>query len=68
MTGSERIFVAGHRGLVGSAIVRQLSPLAADRLLLRTRAELDLRNQAAVDSFFKEFAPDQVYLVAGCVG
>ena len=68
MTRSERIFVAGHHGLVGSAIARQLAPVAADRLLLRTRAELDLRNQAAVDSFFKEFAPDQVYLVAGRVG
>jgi len=68
MTRPERIFIAGHRGLVGSAIARQLAPGFGDQLLLRTRDELDLRDQSAVDSFFKEFSPDQVYLVAGRVG
>lgn len=68
MTRPERIFIAGHRGLVGSAIARQLAPGFGDQLLLRTRDELDLRDQSAVNSFFKEFSPDQVYLVAGRVG
>lgn len=63
-----RIFIAGHRGLVGSALVRRLERTVGDRLLLRSRAELDLTDQAAVDRFFREFAPEQVYLVAGRVG
>lgn len=68
MSSTGRIFIAGHRGLVGSALVRQLEALAGDRLLLRTRAELDLTDQIAVGHFFKEFQPEQVYLVAGRVG
>jgi len=61
------VFVAGHRGLVGSAIVRRLEhePIT---LLTATRAELDLRNQAAVNDWFALNRPDQVYLVAGTVG
>ena len=62
------IFVAGHRGLVGSALVRRLRALGASRLLLRTRAELDLRSQAAVDAFFAEHRPDYVFLAAAKVG
>jgi len=62
------IFVAGHQGLVGSALVRRLRALGASRLLLRTRAELDLRSQAAVDAFFAEHRPDYVFLAAAKVG
>ena len=65
--GSSKVFVAGHRGLVGSAIVRRLrqegiTPLTA------TRDELDLRNQSAVNEWFHANRPDFVYLVAGTVG
>ena len=62
------IFVAGHRGLVGGAIVRRLRASGADRLLLRTRAELDLTDQAAVESFFASERPDYVFLAAAKVG
>jgi GDP-L-fucose synthase len=62
------IFVAGHRGLVGSAIVRRLRADGAQRLLLRDRAELDLRSAAAVEQFFSEHRPQQVYLAAAKVG
>jgi len=61
------IFVAGHRGLVGSAIVRRLQRDAA-RLVLRTRQELNLTNQAAVQAFFASERPEQVYLAAARVG
>jgi GDP-L-fucose synthase len=47
-----KIFVAGHRGLVGAAVVRRLEREGADNLILRTRAELDLTDQDAVDAFF----------------
>jgi GDP-L-fucose synthase len=60
-----RIFVAGHKGLVGSAIVRRLGP---ERRLLRTRAELDLKDAAAVLRFFEKERPTQVYLAAAKVG
>ncbi len=63
-----RIFVAGHRGMVGSAIVRVLEGRGTGTLLLRTRAELDLANQAAVQDFFLKERPDQVYLAAARVG
>ena len=70
MTTSPKIYVAGHRGMVGSAIVRQL--LAAghprERILTRTHAELDLTDQAAVRGFFATERPDQVYLAAARVG
>jgi GDP-L-fucose synthase len=62
------IYVAGHRGLVGSAIVRRLQSAGEGDLLLRTRDELDLTNQAAVDAFFAEHRPRQVYLAAAKVG
>jgi GDP-L-fucose synthase len=62
------IFVAGHNGLVGSAIVRQLRAAGAARLLLRTRAELDLRSAAAVEQFFAERQPQYVFLAAAKVG
>ncbi len=64
----QRIFVAGHRGMVGSAIVRQLEGRDDVELLLRTRDELDLLDAAAVNAFFKQYQPDQVYLAAAKVG
>lgn len=64
------IYVAGHRGMVGSAIVRELlaSGHAPDSIITRTHAELDLVNQAAVQGFFAKEKPDQVYLAAAKVG
>ena len=61
-------FVAGHNGLVGSAIVRRLKQSGASRLLLRTRAELDLRSAGAVERFFAEHRPEYVFLAAAKVG
>ena len=62
------VFVAGHRGLVGSAIVRRLEAGGRSPILTAARAELDLRDQAAVDRWFDANRPEQVYLVAGTVG
>jgi GDP-L-fucose synthase len=63
-----RIYVAGHRGLVGSALVRRLTAGGSTNIVMRTRAELELSNQAAVDAFFKSEQIDQVYLAAARVG
>ncbi len=63
-----KIYVAGHRGMVGSAIVRQLQAKGFTNIVTRTHAELDLCNQQAVASFFKEERPEQVYLAAAKVG
>jgi GDP-L-fucose synthase len=63
-----RIFVAGHRGLVGSAILRRLRRAGYRNLLLTPRQELDLRDQAAVKAWFRAQRPDYVFLVAGTVG
>ena len=63
-----KIYVAGHRGLVGSAIVRTLQAHGHARLLLRTHAELDLTDQRAVDAFFASEQPDYVFLAAARVG
>src|SRR5271165_6855223 len=62
------IYVAGHNGLVGSALVRRLRAGGAERLLLRTRAELDLRSAPAVAHFFAEHRPQYVFLAAAKVG
>ncbi|MFM7059363.1 MAG: GDP-L-fucose synthase family protein [Planctomycetota bacterium] len=62
------IYVAGHRGMVGSAVVRCLQQRGFSRLLLRTRAELDLTNQAAVEHFFREERPAVVIFAAARVG
>ena len=64
----QTIYVAGHRGMVGSAIVRTLQAQGYDNIIGRTHAELDLTNQAQVASFFKQENPDQVYLAAAKVG
>ena len=63
-----KIYVAGHRGLVGSALVRRLTAEGADNLLMRTRSELDLIDQTAVDAFFASQRPDYVFLCAAHVG
>lgn len=68
MNDASRIFVAGHRGLVGSAIVRQLQAAGFARLIVRSSSELDLRNQAAVDGFFAAERPQYVFLAAAKVG
>lgn len=64
----QKIYVAGHRGMVGSAIVRNLQAKGFSNIVTRTHAELDLCNQAAVQSFFEKERPDQVYLAAAKVG
>lgn len=64
----KRIFVAGHRGMVGSAIVRQLSQRDNVEIITRTRNELDLLNQQAVNNFFANERIDEVYLAAAKVG
>jgi GDP-L-fucose synthase len=68
MNHGSRIFVAGHRGLVGSAVVRRLEQLGYDNILTATRDQLDLRDQAAVNYWFRANRPEFVFLVAGTVG
>jgi len=63
-----KIYVAGHRGMVGSAIVRTLQAAGHSNIVTRTHAELDLTDQAAVRTFFASEKPDQVYLAAAKVG
>jgi len=64
----QKIYVAGHRGMVGSAIVRHLESLGYKNIINRTHAQLDLTNQLAVTEFFAKEKPDQVYLAAAKVG
>jgi GDP-L-fucose synthase len=64
----QKIYIAGHRGMVGSAIVRELKRKGYTNLVYRTHQELDLTNQAAVANFFAQEKPDQVYLAAAKVG
>ena len=68
MRQDARIFVAGHRGLVGSAIVRNLEAKGHQALLLRGRSELDLTDAAQVDAFFESTRPEYVFLAAAKVG
>ena len=68
MERDTRIYVAGHRGLVGSALVRRLQQAGYSQLLVRTHAELDLTDPAAVDAFFATECPDYVFLAAAKVG
>ncbi|BEI32927.1 GDP-L-fucose synthase [Polynucleobacter sp. HIN5] len=64
----QKIYIAGHRGMVGSAIARELGRQGYTNLIYRTHQELDLTNQAAVRDFFETEKPDQVYLAAAKVG
>ena len=68
METSSKIYVAGHNGMVGSAIVRQLKQGGFNNLVLKSSAELDLRNQQAVQSFFEKEKPGYVFLAAAKVG
>lgn len=68
MNKDDKIFVAGHKGMVGSAIVRELLRQGYTNLLLRTHAELDLTRQKDVEDFFEKEKPEYVFLAAGKVG
>ncbi len=68
MLKSQKIYVAGHRGMVGSAIVRRLQADGHKNIVVRTHVQLDLTNQSAVNEFFDIARPDQVYLAAAKVG
>lgn len=68
MEKEAKIYVAGHRGMVGSAIVRELERQGYRNLIVRTHAELDLTNQQAVERFFEAEKPDYVFLAAAKVG
>ncbi|MDZ4070751.1 MAG: GDP-L-fucose synthase [Sediminibacterium sp.] len=68
MNKDSKIYVAGHKGMVGSAIVRKLQVERYQNLLLRNSTELDLRNQKAVDTFFAKEKPEYVFLAAAKVG
>jgi len=68
MKKESRIYVAGHGGLVGAAIVRRLVAAGHDNLILRTHGELDLTRQVAVEEFFEKQRPDYVFMAAAKVG
>lgn len=68
MEKSSKIFVAGHNGMVGSAIVRRLNALGFSNIITRSHAELDLTRQADVDAFFADERPEYVFLAAAKVG
>ena len=63
-----KVYVAGHRGMVGSALVRSLRAAGFENLLLKTRAEVDLENQQQVRDLLQEEKPDYIYLAAARVG
>lgn len=68
MEKSAKIYVAGHRGMVGSAIVRELNKLGFNNIVVRTSAELDLRNQSRVEAFYQSEKPEYVFISAAKVG
>ena len=68
MQQTDKIYVAGHRGMVGSAIVRRLRRAGFENLIVRTSRELDLRRQTEVEEFFRRERPDRVFLAAAKVG
>lgn len=68
MEQNAKIYVAGHRGMVGSAIVRELQQLGYQNIVTKTSVELDLRNQSAVDGFYGQEKPDYVFVAAAKVG
>ncbi|MBE9550248.1 MAG: NAD-dependent epimerase/dehydratase family protein, partial [Proteobacteria bacterium] len=65
---SSKIYVAGHRGMVGSALVRRLQETGCENLIFRTHAELDLENQQQVQAFMQTEKPDYIFLAAARVG
>lgn len=68
LTKESKIYIAGHRGMVGSAILRKFQESGYNNLLVRTSAELDLRNQSEVSDFFSQEKPEYVFLAAAKVG
>lgn len=68
MEKNSKIYVAGHRGMVGSAIVRELKRQGYENLVLRTHKELDLTRQEDVEAFFASERPEYVFLAAAKVG
>ncbi|MDP2278933.1 MAG: NAD-dependent epimerase/dehydratase family protein, partial [Nitrospirota bacterium] len=68
MDKNDKIYVAGHRGLVGSAVLRRLSKDGYANIITRDHSELDLCNQSQVNSFFEKEKPDYVFFAAGKVG
>jgi GDP-L-fucose synthase len=68
MNANDKIYIAGHNGMVGSAILRKLKNKGFNNLIVKTSSELDLRNQSAVNNFFEEEKPDYVFLAAAKVG
>jgi GDP-L-fucose synthase len=68
MNKKDKIYIAGHRGMVGSAIKKKLEQEGFSNMVYRTSAEMDLRNQDAVHSFFEKEKPDFVFLAAAKVG
>ncbi|MBT7866680.1 MAG: NAD-dependent epimerase/dehydratase family protein, partial [Opitutales bacterium] len=68
MTSSSKIYIAGHNGMVGYAVVRRLQSLGFENIVTRRSSELDLTNQSAVDAFFATERPAVVVMAAGKVG
>ena len=68
MNKSDKIYVAGHNGMVGSAIIRKLKMDGYSNILVRSSKELDLRNQRHVEEFFQSEKPDYIFLAAAKVG
>ena len=68
MKKNSKIYIAGHRGLVGSAILKNLQNKGFNNIIMRTHKELDLTNQVAVAQFFNEEKPEYVFLAAAKVG
>src|SRR6476646_9179731 len=68
MNKDSKIYIAGHRGMVGSAILRRLEKEGFENFILRTSSDLDLRNQSAVQNFFETEKPEYVFLAAAKVG
>jgi len=68
MDAHSKVYIAGHKGLVGSAIYRKLKAEGYQNIITRTSRELDLRNQEAVATFFAQEKPEYVFLVAAKVG
>ena len=68
MKKDANIYIAGHNGMVGSAILRKLSDLGYTNIITKSKSELDLTNQADVNEFFETYSPEYVFLCAAKVG